>query len=482
MLGATRIVPADSEAANTEIRPEDTALPGPSLPESADKNFILGDFRLLKKIGEGAMGAVYKAHQISFNRDVALKVLFKHVAANDKLVTRLNREARTMGRLDHPNIVQGYGVDQAQGWQFIAMEFVDGETLQKWLGRLGKLSLPDALAITLTCARALQHAHDTGLIHRDIKPDNILITRQGNIKIADLGMVKDQDEEMALTQTGHAVGTPWYMPLEQAKNAKDTDCRCDIYALGCMLYCLLTGQPPFSGATLVEVIEAKTKGTFRPARQFNAEVPERLDLIISKMTAKLPRDRYQNCADLIKDLASLELAGDRLTFLDAAPPQAPLTGRRPSGLRTMEAGLAGAEESPADIWYLRFHNAENQMVIRKLTTAQVLQLIEAKNFDASSAKISRQPREGYRALATYKEFERAALAKVAKSAADEKTVRYRNLYKKIEEKERLRERPSEEKDANITYWTGISLKVGGICLAIGLVIFLLWYFGTGLGK
>lgn len=480
VLGATRIVPVDG--ANTEVRPEDTALPGPALPESTENaERFLGDFRLLKKIGEGAMGAVYKVHEVQFNRDVAIKVLFKHVAANPKLVERLNREARTMGKLDHPNIVRGYGVNEHKGWQYVVMEFVDGETLQKWLGRLGKLSLPDALHIILTCASALQHAHDKGLIHRDIKPDNVLITRQGDIKVADFGMVKDQDEELSLTQTGHAVGTPWYMPLEQAKNAKDTDCRCDIYALGCMLYCLLTGNPPFAGATLVEVIEAKTKGTFRPARQVSADVPERLDLIIAKMTAKLPRDRYQNCADVIKDLESLELAGNRLSFLETTRPLRPGTAKKPIGLQTMTAPSA-VEESQADIWYLRFQNAENQVVIRKMTTAQVLQLIDAKNFDVAAAKISRQPRDGFRALPTYKEFQHVALAKVAKSAADEKTVRYRNLYKKIEEQERQRERPQKETDPTFTYWMNIFFKVGGVCLAVGVVIFLLWYFGTGLGK
>ena len=229
------------------------------LPALGEKGLVLDDFRLVSQIGEGAMGVVYRGRQISLDRDVAVKVLFKHVARNQKLVDRFRREALVSGRLDHPNIVQGYGVGEDKGWHYFAMEFIDGESLQQWQGRLGKLSIGDALYITLACAHALQYAHASGVVHRDIKPANILINRQGQVKIADLGMVKEFDEEMSLTQTGHGVGTPWYMPLEQARNAKDTDARSDIYALGCMLYCLLTGQPPFSGHTLVEVIEAKSK-------------------------------------------------------------------------------------------------------------------------------------------------------------------------------------------------------------------------------
>jgi serine/threonine-protein kinase len=235
----------------------------------------------------------------------------------------------------------------------------------------------------------------------------------------------------------------------------------------------------------VEVLEAKNKGTFRPARQTNPEVPDRLDLIIAKMTAKLPRDRYQTCADVIKDLESLELAGDHLSFLESSSrPRQPPTGKKPSGLQTMAGGQLGSEETPvvADLWYLRFHNADNQAVLRKLTTAQILQLLEATSFDPAAAKVSRQPREGFRALATYKEFQNAALARVAKSAADEKTVRYRNLYKKIEEQDRQRERVPEKTDPNFTYWFGILSKAGGIFLAIILIVVLLWYFGNGLGK
>src|SRR5262249_5151764 len=151
-----------------------------------------------------------------------------------------------------------------------------GMTLQQVLNQWGKISVGDALNVTLACARALSYAHARGLIHRDIKPDNVLITKKNQVKLADLGMVKEQDE-MGLTQTGHAVGTPWYMPLEQARNAKDADGRCDIYALGCMLYCMLTGRPPFMGSNIVEVIQAKERGTFPAAQEINPEVPERLE-------------------------------------------------------------------------------------------------------------------------------------------------------------------------------------------------------------
>ena len=143
------------------------------------------------------------------------------------------------------------------------------------------------------------------------------------------------NEEMSLTQTGHAVGTPWFMPLEQARNAKEIDGRSDIYALGCTLYAFLTGRPPFMGRTIVDVIQAKEVGTFTPARQANSDVPERLDLILAKMTAKHPKNRYQTCEEVIKDIESLGLASEALTFLIGEKPGPAIPGRprecRPSG-------------------------------------------------------------------------------------------------------------------------------------------------------
>src|SRR5207248_6262426 len=137
-----------------------------------------------------------------------------------------------------------------------------------------------ALHIVLACAHALQHAHELKLVHRDIKPDNVLLTRKGVVKLADLGLAKAQDEDLSLTKTGTGAGTPLYMAPEQARDVKHVDHRSDIYSVGCMLYYFLTGKLPFTGETLVEVIDAKQKGKFTPARRLNADIPPRLDLII----------------------------------------------------------------------------------------------------------------------------------------------------------------------------------------------------------
>jgi serine/threonine-protein kinase len=472
-LGSTRVIPFQ-EGDTAEPAGSGTDRPAPPRKrKKRKKTNELGDFRLLQKLGEGAMGVVYRAHQVSMDRAVAVKVLFKHIAANPKLVERFYREARVTGSLDHPNIVQGYGVGEAQGWHYFAMEYIDGQSLQQWLTELGRLTVPDAVHIILRCARALQYAHAHGVIHRDVKPDNILITRQGVVKVADLGMVKRMDEDMALTQTGHAVGTPWYMPLEQARNAKETDGRCDIYALGCVFYALLTGEPPFAGKTIVEVIEAKERGTFPPARRGNLEVPEQLDLIIAKMAAKQPRYRYQDCTEVIRDLEKLKLASARLGFLQPRSPAETQVGS-PTPDETLPTPLPDRDDAgAADVWYTRYRTPAGQAVVRRLTTAQVLNLIDQEHFDPTT-QASRSPKEGYRSLATYREFAAQVLGRVAKSGADQQTARYRSLYQKIEKQEREREEAEQQKKnaSNTRYWLGIALRLGGVGLGVVLLYLL----------
>ncbi len=463
-----------NELSSTRVIGDLTAPPESTPPAKTGKKHIVvgGDFRLLKKLGEGAMGVVYRARQLSFNREVALKVLFPRVAKNKKLVERLYREARVMNLLDHPNIVHSYAYGVEQGCPYVAMEFVEGANLQHWLAKLGRLSVADAVHIILACACGLAYAHKQGMVHRDIKPENILVNRAGVVKIADLGMVKTFDDDMGLTQTGHAVGTPWYMPLEQAKNAKETDGRCDIYALGCTLYCLLTGNPPFAGATIIEVIRAKEQGTFPPARSVNPEVPERLDLIIAKMTAKLPRYRYQTCDELVADLEALALAGATLQLKETAAPAREVKDQ-PSGEIIAHPTLSGAVSDP-DIWYVRFKGPGGQLVLRKYTTAQLQKRLSDGSIEPK-AQASHNPRDGFRALATYRELEGLALSRASKEADDKSSVRYRNLYKKIEEQERQREEQGERRTSNAPPWLGLVLTLLGIALGVLLVGGFIYY-------
>jgi serine/threonine-protein kinase len=443
---------------------------------SGKSQVLLGDYRLVKKIGAGAMGAVYKARQVGTDRKVALKVLFQHVAAVGKLVERFKREAKVTTALNHPNIVRGYAVGFDHGFHYFAMEYVSGQSLQKWLSQLGKLSLGDSLLLVLSCAKALQHAHEHDVVHRDIKPDNILITRDGIAKVADLGMVKTLDEDLSLTQTGHAVGTPWYMPLEQAKNAKETDGRCDIYALGCVFYACLTGQPPFIGKTLVEVIQAKERGSIKPARECNREVTQRVDDILVKMTAKLPRYRYQSCAELIKDLESLGLANKKLQFLQTDPASSQRLGADQATPGSDVQDNVTRTPLPAktktlieDVWYIRYQRADGKTVQQKLTTPQVMRLLAQPTFDPAEAEASRSPTEGYRALATYKEFAGAALGRSSKSHADNQVVRQRKLINKIVEQERQRAEPKEQDDSTFHYWWGIFWRSAAVCLVVFLL-------------
>jgi serine/threonine-protein kinase len=465
-----------------------TQIVGAEMPQAGSAPLIesrtLGDFQLIKKLGEGAMGAVYKARQLSFDRLVALKILFPHVANIPKLVERLYREGRVMGQLDHPNIVQAYAVDEVQGRHCVAMEYIDGHSMQRWLTRVNRLSPADAVHVILACARALAYAHQNGVIHRDIKPDNILVTRSGVVKVADLGMVKTFDEDMSLTQTGHAVGTPWYMPLEQARNAKEIDCRCDIYALGCTLYCLLVGNPPFTGRTIVEVIQAKELGTFPPARQFNQDVPERLDLVLVKMVHKHPKHRYQTCDELIKDLETLQIASKSLDFLTATAAPASKTVTPTPVDSSAEQTMVASQEDPNQ-WFVVFKTSDGQSVTRKYTTAQLQRMLGDGTVNAS-AKASRTMQGIYRSLATYKEFNATALAKVTKKGADKNTARYRNLYKQIEEKEQKREgqdKNREERQQSMAlagHWLKIAFALGAALAFIILLGWFLHWVATGL--
>ncbi|MCY3019108.1 MAG: SUMF1/EgtB/PvdO family nonheme iron enzyme [Planctomycetota bacterium] len=263
----------------------------------------LGQFKLLKKLGEGGMGAVYLAEDTNAGRMVALKLLPKKHAGDSEFLSRFRREARAAGQLNHVNIVAAHTVGEEMGNHYIVMEYVEGEPLDKTLKRDGALPWDKALEIVMQVARGLKHAHEHGIIHRDIKPGNIIVTPQGVAKILDLGLSKAiGGEEHFNTQTGVAVGTPHYISPEQARGDKNLDGRMDIYSLGATFYHLVTGQTPFEGSTAAVIMTKHLNEQLTNPQDIVEDLPDNVAHVIIKMMAKEPNDRYRDCKELLDDL------------------------------------------------------------------------------------------------------------------------------------------------------------------------------------
>lgn len=298
---------SQAQEVNDDTKPTRLAKDGkPATTKTVTKLTQLGDFRLLAKLGQGGMGSVFKAEQLSRSRLVALKVMNKELSRKPGYIERFQRESRLMGRLSHPNLIKCYAAGESHGFVYLAMEFIDGGSLGDWLTKEKMLAPTEAVRIAIGIAHGLKAAHEVGLVHRDIKPDNILMTSHGQPKIADLGLAKSNDDDSGLTQTGIGIGSPFFAPLEQIKDAKSADSRADIYALGCVLYMMLVGKTPFEANSLISMIKAKEKGTYDLASVARPGTPASLDRIVTKCLAKSPNGRYSSCFELIEDL---ELAG-----------------------------------------------------------------------------------------------------------------------------------------------------------------------------
>jgi eukaryotic-like serine/threonine-protein kinase len=267
----------------------------------------LGDFLLLTKLGEGGMGQVFQAKQISKDRQVAVKVLAKQVSQRRGFLERFQREARVMGKLNHPNIVKYLAAGESQGWFYLAMELIEGGSVASRLKSLGKLPVAESLQIAIQGCAALHYAHEQALVHRDVKPDNLLITSEGVVKLADLGLARTTDDsEIELTSTGQGMGTPLYAAPEQTIDAKRADAKSDLYSLGCVLYECLTGKLPFDGKNLVELLQAKQQGTFQLPSLRVKGLPSGLDRILIRMMAKLPEHRFASVAEAKSELEAAE--------------------------------------------------------------------------------------------------------------------------------------------------------------------------------
>ncbi|MCW8132235.1 MAG: serine/threonine protein kinase, partial [Planctomycetota bacterium] len=272
---------------------------------------VLAGFEIIEAVGKGAMGAVYKARQISMDRIVALKILPQDLAKDPTFKERFIREARASGKLDHLNIVHGIDVGEERGITYFAMEFVDGTTIKRRLKKEGALPWEEAVRVVLQIADALAYAWKHGIIHRDIKPDNIMMGKDGVAKLCDLGLAKElhSAEESGLTQSGQAVGTPHYISPEQAKGRKDIDTRADIYSLGATMYHMLAGRVPFEESNSTAVMVMHVTDEAPSPRDIKVDVPADLELIVAKAMAKEPKDRYSDPAHLAEDL-TLVLSGE----------------------------------------------------------------------------------------------------------------------------------------------------------------------------
>jgi serine/threonine-protein kinase len=266
----------------------------------------IGRYELISKIGEGGMGTVYKAKDASNQRTVALKVLPPDMAQDKVFMGRFQREALAVTRLEHPNIVRGLDVGNADGAQYIAMEFVDGLDCDRILTRRGRIPEKEAVRIASQVARALEYAGAKRLVHRDIKPANILVMQDGTAKLTDLGLAKSTSATAAkLTQTGITMGTPHYISPEQAMGASDLDIRSDVYSLGATLYHLVTGRVPFEGSSPAVIVAKHLTEELPNPQDIVPELTDGLVLVLVKMMAKDRDDRYARPEELAKDLESL---------------------------------------------------------------------------------------------------------------------------------------------------------------------------------
>jgi|GEM_PF-1122983 len=272
------------------------------MPEPDSKLSKIGGFELLATLGKGGMGVVFKARQVSMDRIVALKVLPPSLAKNEAFVQRFLREARSAARLNHPNIVQGIDVGQAEGHYYFAMEFVDGTTVRDMIKAQGRLDEKTALNIVGAVARGLEHAAKHGIIHRDIKPDNIMVARDGAVKLADLGLARTTEKPDTMTIEGTALGTPYYMAPEQVRAETDLDTRADIYALGATLFHMVTGEFAFTGANAGAIMARHLSDPVPSAKDKCPEVSRATDELIQRMMAKDPADRPQTPTELLGEI------------------------------------------------------------------------------------------------------------------------------------------------------------------------------------
>jgi serine/threonine protein kinase len=317
-LPLTLLSPAETEV--------DVSFLGPA--EGPGELARLAHYRILKLLGKGGMGRVFLAEDVRLERRVALKVMEPDVARRPQARERFLREARAMAKLKHDHIVAIYDVGTDRDVAFLAMEFLEGESLDRWLQRGGVPAIAEAVRIVREVALGLAAAHDAGLIHRDVKPGNIWLEARpgtpaagGRVKLLDFGLARSADEDVHLTRSGMVVGTPSYMSPEQARG-EALDARSDLFSLGVLLFRLCAGREPFRGMTTMAILTALATEEAPPVRELNPAVPPALADLTRRLLAKKPAERPSSARAVVEALQELDRP------LSAAPPPRPAVGPR----------------------------------------------------------------------------------------------------------------------------------------------------------
>ena len=266
------------------------------------QNVVLDNrYKVIEKIGVGGMADVYRGYDELLGRTVAIKILHANFASDEGFVGRFKREAQNAGRLSHPNIVNMYDVGYDQGYHYIVMEYVEGQTLKEYIQERGKLSVDEAVKFAVAIAEGLEHAHAMGIVHCDIKPHNMLITKSGRLKVTDFGIARAMNSQNTMMYTNSVMGSAHYLSPEQA-SGKAIDGSTDIYSLGVVLYEMLTGRVPYEADTPIAVALKHVKDKLIPPTRYNPSIPPLLESVVMKALQKKPADRYRSVSELIGDL------------------------------------------------------------------------------------------------------------------------------------------------------------------------------------
>jgi serine/threonine protein kinase len=348
----------------------------------------IGNYDILAKIAEGGMGTVYKARRRADGLVVAIKIVPPETAKHPILLERFRREFQAAHELDHPNLVKAIEFNAAGPSPFLVMEFVDGVSLGQKVEREGRLPEAEAVRIIAQVCNGLQAAHKQGMVHRDVKPDNILLTADGQAKLTDLGLVKDPEGDANLTRTGRGLGTPHYMAPEQFRNAKFADVRCDVYSLGATLYTLVTGETPFGRCSPLETYMRKHNQDYAPPRQLVPGLSERVDWAVRRAMSADPQRRPASCKEFLEDLV----------------------GRTAPRQTAPDPAVAG------DLWYMVYKDETGEVQTVKGTTDGIRRALRDRLLgDSSLIRVCRSKNGPFLSLRNYPEF-RDLLAEPAPAA------------------------------------------------------------------